>query len=287
MAPKISLEHPYDGNSSSSSSDYMNATCASVVAYCEKTEQSPPSTPRSIRFALEQTQIHPVLSRCEYTVEEARGSWFSREEKAKMFVNHDKTVERMESGKRPKKNSSYRGLENFAQSNAIELEKIIHACIDAVMDEQARQWRADILDWDRYASVSKEVSEESLSLALKMAGHDRRQAIKAYKKMNQRKPSSSSSLNTNNSERDGDSVSTEITNSTLTHEMKDRHNRSSSTTSKKSSKGRKSGRPPKSRSSGSRNDFSKKLDKLKRKSVPHNKRLQDLGRSPSLSALHS
>jgi hypothetical protein len=187
--------------------------------------------------------VQSTLNREDYTLEEAGGSWFSAAEKVKMFLYHDKTVQRMESGKRSKKNTSYRGLENFSKANASELEIIIHACVDAVMDEQENQWKLDISDWERFAAASREVSDESLALSFKMAEHDQRQARKAYKSMEKER------------DQDADSACTERTNSTLTHEMKVKHRK----TKKKKER---SSRPPKSRSSGSRKSLSQKLDKL-------------------------
>jgi hypothetical protein len=182
-------------------------------------------------------------------LEEAGGSWYSSEEKVKMFLYHRKIVQRMDSGKRPKKNTSYRGLENLSKANAFELEIVIHACVDAVMDEQEKQWKLDTYDSERFAAVSREVSEESLALSFKMAEHDQRQARKAYKSMEKEQ------------DQDADSTCTERTNSTLTHEMKVKHRKRSTKTIPKKEKER-STRPPKSRSSGSRKSLSQKLDKL-------------------------
>jgi hypothetical protein len=200
--------------------------------------------------------VQSTLNREDYTLEEAGGSWFSAAEKVKMFLYHDKTVQRMESGKRSKKNSSYRGLENFSKANASELEIVIHACVDAVMDEQEKQWKLDVCDWERFAAVSREVSEESLTLSRKMAEHDQRQARKAYKSMDKEQ------------DQDADSACTERTNSTLTHEMKVKH-RKKSTKSVPQKKKERSSRPPKSRSSGSRKSLSQKLDKLIQQAHPH------------------
>ena len=96
-----------------------------------------------------------------------------------------KTVRRKRSGKMPKKNSSYRGLETFDDASEAQFRRIVASCIDAVMDEQDRQWDEgdDVFDWDAFAEVSMACSEASVAAALANGRSDAREAKKAYRQM--------------------------------------------------------------------------------------------------------
>jgi hypothetical protein len=89
----------------------------------------------------------------------------------------------MKSGKKPKKNSTYRGLETMDKKYVDEMKGIIHACVHAVLDEQDTQWQADTFRWGSFAKISRRFSKKSKALALKRAKSDERDAKKAYRKM--------------------------------------------------------------------------------------------------------
>jgi len=166
--------------------------------------------------------VQLIPSRSEYTSEEMNDSWYSSAEKELMYDTHAETVRRMETGKRPKKNTTYRGLENWLDTNAEQLDRTVHACIDAVMDEQDRQWdelESNIVDWDRFREESLTVSRQSAILAFKMAAYDECEAGKAYvamanQEMKQKRRRSIASVCTQD---------TEVTDTTLVRETREKH----------------------------------------------------------------
>ena len=82
-----------------------------------------------------------------------------------------------------KKNENYRGLENRTEQGQKECNQQIHSCIDAVMDEQDKQWEEDIIDWERIADCSRQVSIYCSIVASKRAIQDAKDARKAYQSM--------------------------------------------------------------------------------------------------------
>lgn len=135
-----------------------------------------------VRFA-DKVQSRIILSRKAYTADEAKHSWLSPDNKAKMTEKSYKTVDRMEAGKRPRQNSTFRGLEAYSVQGGDNLAQTVEETIDAVMDEQARQWKEGADDWDRLARIYKKASKESKDLALKRAKSDAREAQKACRSM--------------------------------------------------------------------------------------------------------
>ncbi|CAJ1943421.1 unnamed protein product [Cylindrotheca closterium] len=167
-------EHPeYSGNLNDDSLDDHHG----ASSYEETTRTT------HVHFLEQEVEYKATISRSEITADEAIASWYTHQERAKLMVKYIKTVERRQSGKKPKKNSSYRGLETFDQCDALELQYTIEACVDAVLLEQHRQWTENIVDWEALARVSIECSEQSKALALAMAKSDKREAKKANRRM--------------------------------------------------------------------------------------------------------
>jgi hypothetical protein len=133
-----------------------------------------------IRFAGDTVIVHSHIARNEYTAEEIRASWYTIEEKMVYNKKHNKAADRLEQGKRPKRNSSYRGLETWTEMGSAIMNQMVADVIDAVMDEQASQWLEGINEWDSMALVSKKVSRDSIAYALELAKYDEEEAKKAY-----------------------------------------------------------------------------------------------------------
>jgi len=201
--------------------------CSDKFSNCSNDRDISPSSFRRrslVRFA-HKSQVQTTTNRDDYIAKEVNACCYSCEEKSLMYESDEKTVVRMEAGKRPKKNTTYRGLENFSEANSSQLDIIVHACINTVMDEQERQWKEDIFDWDRFREMSLEVSQQSISLAYKMAKYDEREARKAYiamaKEEYERKQQE-------DLRRDDSSVSaeiTEVTDSTMAQDIKSKHHK--------------------------------------------------------------
>jgi len=247
-------------------------------------DSTPSSYHRRVRVRFDyQTQVETIVCREDYSPSELNACWYSSEEKTSMYEGYEKTVMRMEAGKRPKKNTTYRGLENFSETNSFQLDEIVHDCIDAVMDEQDRQWAentTDEIDWSCFREMSLQFSLQSSSLAYKMAEYDEREARKAYISMAKEEFERKQQQDEQRSQQDDVSVSTEvteITTSTMAQDIKSKHHKISSPMqlgrkSSKKSKGPKS-RPPKARSSGSRKTLESALETLNKK--VYNDKLRD------------
>lgn len=246
---------------------------ASSYDRCSTCDSTPSSSHHrralvGVHFSNDLVQIHQIANREDYTPKETSACWYSREEKLQMQESCENILVRMEAGMRPKKNTSYRGLENFHTCNTEEFQRTIGACIDAVMDEQDRQWKeGNCIHWDPFREASLEASKHSASLAYRMAVYDEREARKAYIAMARECQQL----------KDDASVSTEMTDtskSTLVHDIKSKHNKansanpatrpSSGPTRKAETQKSKSG-PPRCRSSGSRKASEDVFNLLKQK----------------------
>jgi hypothetical protein len=136
---------------------------------------------RKIRFA---PTIHngivQVCSLHDYSISEKKRCWYSGKELRKIRVRYKKNVRRLESGKKCKKGSSYRGLESWTKEGVLELDKEVFACIDAVLDEQQVQWQSGADDNDHIATLSREISKRSIAQAMHLAKGDEREARNVY-----------------------------------------------------------------------------------------------------------
>jgi hypothetical protein len=133
-----------------------------------------------VRFS-PKTNCKATLTRNEYTYAEARSTWLFPDEKASMMEKYDKATQRMKSGKKPKKNSTYRGLETM-DGRDLEMDTI-HACVHAILDEQDRILEEHTFRWGPFAKISRRCSKDSKALALERAKSDEREAMKAYRQM--------------------------------------------------------------------------------------------------------
>jgi hypothetical protein len=138
-----------------------------------------------VRFA-HVVEQHCILSRQCYSDSEKKSSWYSKEEKKKQKSKHYKTSERMESGQKCKTGTSYRGLEGWTRLGGTRATEQIHACIDAVMDEQVFQWRKDTNDAERIAQASISKTKKIVKEAIKRAKHDEKEAKKAVNSMEEK-----------------------------------------------------------------------------------------------------
>lgn len=154
--------------------------CSTICTFASSCEL--PLQVKRVQFATH-AYCHYTISRYEMTLDEALKTWIFSDEKATMMKNYSRTAERMKSGKKPKKNSSYRGLECFHESDADELRETIKSCVDAILDEQERQGDVKSSNWTKTAKLSKKLSKSSVKLALKRAKEDEREAKKAYRRM--------------------------------------------------------------------------------------------------------
>eukprot|EP00980_Cylindrotheca_fusiformis_P019999 scaffold7084_cov100-Cylindrotheca_fusiformis.AAC.4 len=135
-----------------------------------------------VRFA-SFVKCKSTISRRDYTEKEARRTWTFSDEKAEILNGHRNEADRMASGKKPRKNSTYRGLETINREDVRKLNIVIDTCVNAVLDEQDEQWTQDVFKWKRFAKISRKHSRESKILAIERAKFDEREAQRAYQQM--------------------------------------------------------------------------------------------------------
>ncbi|CAJ1952089.1 unnamed protein product [Cylindrotheca closterium] len=126
---------------------------------------------RQVRFA-SQEQCLETISRSQLTRNESAAAWYSRNERIQVIQNCARLVERRQSGKKPKRNNSYRGLETFHELDFQELRQHVDACVYAVILEQHRQAVECRFDSDSLAKASLLHSNGSSKLALVRAKND-------------------------------------------------------------------------------------------------------------------
>ena len=122
------------------------------------------------------TKVHEIMGLEEYSEKELRRCWYSPEEKEKMNASKDKIVARLEAGKKPRSDMTYRGLECWTTKGGQKLDENIARSVNSVMDEQDRQWALNCDDWDKIAEVSAAVTVDSGRIAREVALEDEKEA---------------------------------------------------------------------------------------------------------------
>lgn len=130
------------------------------------------STIRQVSF-LPETVIE-IENREDYNEQETLDYWYSERELAKILIRSFKEAEK------PTDDVCLRGLEQFTEGGDEHSENI-QRCLNAVMDEQDKQWSEKQDDYDRLAVVSQEVSRPTITSALKRAEEDERDAEQIYR----------------------------------------------------------------------------------------------------------
>lgn len=199
---ELSKSHHHQGalNEVSSIPDLVDTTTS--------TNATTNSTSR-VRFTAEIVE-HGIMTREEYTEAEVEESWWTYEERKRLNKKHNKVVDRLEEGKKEKRSSPYRGLEKIAIQGYRDMILARNKYVDAVMDEQEKQWLAghEWLDWEHIASLVVDVCTTSTKEALEMAKQDRQQAQEAYE------ASTSSSTTTTSATTSATSATTTSSNTT-------------------------------------------------------------------------
>ncbi|KAL3934961.1 MAG: hypothetical protein SGBAC_009424 [Bacillariaceae sp.] len=136
-----------------------------------------------IRFSQTIEECHEILSRADYTERELRHCWYTEEEKEKYMDRHEKSAKKLEQGERSKRGESFRGLEGWTQDGADEANEMIEECLDAILNEQERQWKKKRHNHQNLALISESKSKKSIKVALKTARRDTKEAIRAYESM--------------------------------------------------------------------------------------------------------
>ena len=132
-----------------------------------------------VRFA-ENHQRHEILSLDDFSTAEIASSWYSSKEKKAISAERTKMLARLEQGKLCNEDeATYRGLECWTTTGADDLSYNINRVIQAVIQEQQRQWTAGLnLDAKLIASKSQAVTYLSLQRAFELAQTDESEATR-------------------------------------------------------------------------------------------------------------
>ena len=134
-----------------------------------------------VQFA-PQVQCKATLSRSELTPKEIAATWYSRKGQVQLIEKSVKLVQRRNCGKRPKPNTSYRGLEAFHENEYQQLQQEIETCVYAVILEQHRQAVEESgYNIEALATESLLHSVTSSETAIFRGKHDEREAMRIHK----------------------------------------------------------------------------------------------------------
>lgn len=151
-----------------------------IIEITESTSQYSNAEPqRRISFAPEM-ELCEIPHREDMTDEEYYLSFYSPDEIAVMNEEQNESADRMESGKKAKKSTPYRGLEAWTQRGQHEMNQRIFSCVDSVLDEQDKQWTKGRSSTRKIAKASKSLTKTSRKIALELAKQDEKDARKIY-----------------------------------------------------------------------------------------------------------
>ncbi|KAL3940427.1 MAG: hypothetical protein SGBAC_005035 [Bacillariaceae sp.] len=159
--------------------DCTAATDSTTVTTETSSECCNAKSQRRISFGPEIWE-YEIPSREDMTEAEYNLSFYSPDEIAFLNEEQNETVDRMDSGKKPKKSSPYRGLEAWTQKGQHNMNQRIFACVDSVLDEQDKQWTDRRNSTRRIAKASKTLTRMSRDIAFKLAKQDEKEARKVY-----------------------------------------------------------------------------------------------------------
>ena len=131
---------------------------------------------RRVTFNKKKPQCFEILNIDDYTESEIEDSWWSEDEQRIQKEQRDKIVESIDKGLKSRRGGSFRGLEKLVVEGYVEMTRRRHRCIDAVMDEQERQWNNLTSNLERIAEFSFVNSQKCVMEALQVGQLDERVA---------------------------------------------------------------------------------------------------------------
>lgn len=125
--------------------------------------------PRKITLRFDEfDEMQTILHINDYTGHEINKAWYKREDYDKMVLLARKTAEKVEERRKElgkidktKKPIESRGLEAWTQMGATKVRMLKESAVEAVWNEQSRQWDVGIYDPDRIRSVYVAISKGS------------------------------------------------------------------------------------------------------------------------------
>lgn len=130
--------------------------------------------PRKITIRFDEfDEMQTILHINDYTKHEISRSWYKRDDYDKMVALARKTAEKVEErtrelGRKMDKDSKkieYRGLEAWTSMGAAKVKILKESAVEAVWNEQSRQWDLGINDVDRIREVYQVISRGAQQIA--------------------------------------------------------------------------------------------------------------------------
>lgn len=139
---------------------------------------------RKVRVSFDDKVLQvSTLSVANYTQAEIDSYWLSVEDMDKISDRLDRIALRIESGKKARLGSTYRGLENITREGQTEYVFNIQDCVEAVLLEQDRQYSEGIHNDALIAEASMQYTRETLMKALDRGISDAKEAKHAHERL--------------------------------------------------------------------------------------------------------
>jgi len=127
---------------------------------------------KSVAFA-EQNEVFEITHLDDMPAEDITAIWYDAEEYAEIKQSYQLTIFLMESDKLVEDDEhTSRGLEYRTQEGAWARYENKRDAYNAVLDEQDRQWKKDLDDWEAISKVYREHSEKCQKAANERAAKD-------------------------------------------------------------------------------------------------------------------
>ena len=163
-----------------------NSSVLSTSTARETTQQAV----KCVRFS-ENNNICKTLSRKNYTLEESKASWLSREDSKKILRQCYKEIKKIDHGMTFKdKKYCVRGLEGQTRIGSVSKEQNRALAFKAVLDEQLMQWEEGVFDEDTIAEVYYTASSRRCQRWASLVGRRDHRAAKEIHGSSHKKSSS-------------------------------------------------------------------------------------------------
>ena len=155
------------------------SSCSSSVEYSKPASKQKGSVPlvKSVKFAQE-NEVFEITHLDDIPQELIPEIWYDAAEYAQIKKDYQLTIFLMESGEELQgEHHTSRGLEYRTQEGAWARYENKRDAYNAVLDEQDRQWKEDIDDWDKISLTYLEHSAKCLKAAYERGVQDEKDIV--------------------------------------------------------------------------------------------------------------
>jgi hypothetical protein len=160
-------------------SRWDDASCGSSVEYTKSAKDAKGSISlvKSVHFA-EHNEVFEITHLDDIPSSVVADVWYDGAEYSEIKKSYQLTIFLMESGEKlTGEDHTSRGLEYRTQEGAWARYENKRDAYNAVLDEQDRQWKEDIDDWDTISSVYLEHSTKCLKAAYERGVSDQKEIV--------------------------------------------------------------------------------------------------------------